>query len=326
MATDSASTSGWLDAATVNAGGPVLNERELATAVVLTTLVVAGLVNSKTRTDLLGGFAAVGRALLNRKVIGVLLAYVAWVTLCVIGASAIGLWQFSLLKDTTLTALVVGLPLLFRALNNNTGGLLLRDVAKEALGLSAIVAFYVNLSPLPLWAEILLQMVLILLVLVQVAVQRIDPSTGQKALSGCVNFALVGVGIGLITWSTIRLLNDWPTHDQKELFLQLCLAVWLPLALFPFLYGFAYLAAVEGILLRVSRLNNEVTGARRRAYSWGFPSPFGPQRHSAVRICNSPETVPSVERRIMRATSGMTWTVVRRGRATSCRPSTHWPE
>lgn len=236
----------------------MLNERELATLVVLAMIVVAGLINRNARAGLLSGFVAVGKALWNRHVIGVLLAYAAWVTLCVFGASAIGLWQLSLLKDTILTALVVGLPLLFRALNNKTGGLLLRDVAKEALGLSAFVAFYVNLSPLPLWAEILLQLVLILLVLMQVAVQRIDASTGQKALSGCVNFALVALGIGLIAWSTVRLVNQWQTLDQKELFLQLSLAVWLPLALFPFLYGFAYVAAVEGILLRVSRLNDGV--------------------------------------------------------------------
>ncbi|RKS85295.1 hypothetical protein DEU37_2761 [Microbacterium sp. AG790] len=236
----------------------MLNERELATAIVLAMFVVAGLANPKTRAGLLSGFAAVGKALWNRHVIGVLLAYFAWVSLCVLGASAIGLWQLSLLKDTILSALVVGLPLLFRALNNKSGGLLLRNVAKEALGLSAFVAFYVNLSPLPLWAEILLQMVLILLVLMQVAVQRIDPSTGQKAVSGCVNFALVALGIGLITWSTIRLVTEWTTLDQKELFLQLFMAVWLPLALFPFLYGFAYVAAVEGILSRISRLNDDV--------------------------------------------------------------------
>jgi hypothetical protein len=236
----------------------VLNERELATAIVLAMFVVAGLANPNTRVGLLGGFAAVGKALWNRTVIVVLLAYAGWVTLCVLGASAIGLWQLSLFKDTIVTVLVVGLPLLFRALNNKSGGLLLRDVAKEALGLSAFVAFYVNLSPLPLWAEILLQLVLVLLVLMQVAVQRIDPSTGPKALSGCVNFALVAVGIGLITWSTTRLVNEWPSLDQKDLFLQLFMAVWLPLALFPFLYGFAYVAAVEGILLRVSRLNSGV--------------------------------------------------------------------
>lgn len=236
----------------------MLNEREVATAIVLATLIIAGLANPKTRGGLLRGFAGVGKALWNRKIIGVLIAYISWVTLCVLGAYAIGLWQLSLLKDTFVTALVVGLPLLFRALNNKSGGLLLRDVGKEALGLSAFVAFYVNLSPLPVWAEILLQVVLILLVLMQVAVQRIDPSTGQKALSGCVNFALGAVGIGLIAWSTIRLANQWPTLDQKELLLQLFLVVWLPLALFPFLYGFAYVAAVEGILLRVSRLNEGV--------------------------------------------------------------------
>jgi len=248
----------------------VLNEREVATAIVLATLIVAGLVNPKTRGGLLSGFAGVGKALWNRQVIGVLVAYIAWVSLCVLAAFTVGLWQGSLLKDTILTALVVGLPLLFRALNNKSGGLLLRDVGKEAVSLSAFVGFYVNLSPLPLWAEILLQVVLILLVFTQVAVQRSDPSTGQKALSGCVNFALVAVGLGLIVWSTVRLASQWPTLDQKELILQLFLAVWLPLALFPFLYGFAYLAAVEGILLRVSRLNEGVSWREKAGILMGL--------------------------------------------------------
>ncbi|MBO3664066.1 hypothetical protein [Microbacterium stercoris] len=237
----------------------MLNEREVATAIVLAALIVAGLANPKTRGDLLRSFAGVGKALWNRKIIGVLVAYIAWVGLCVLAMYNVGLWDVSLLKDTILTAMVVGLPLLFRALNNKSGGLLLRDVVKEAVGLSAFVGFYVNLSPLPLWAEILLQVVLILLVLMQVVVQRIDPSTGQKALSGCVNSALVAVGFGLMVWSTAHLASQWPTLDQNELTLQLLLAVWLPLALFPFLYGFAYLAAVEGILLRVSRLNEGVS-------------------------------------------------------------------
>lgn len=236
-----------------------MNEREIATVVLFGTLVVLGLINQKSRVELVGGFAQLAKAFWNRKVIGVLLVYAAWVALCVWVAHLVGFWRPSLLKDMLLTAVVVGFPLLMRSLKNKNGTLLLRDIAKEAVGLSALVGFYVNLTPLPLWLEIALQFVLFVLLMSQVAVRRIDGKPGQRLMSGCISVLLALIGIGVFIWSTVRFVAQWPELDQTELFLQLAQSVWLPLALFPFLYGFAYMAAVEGIFVRLPYMNGEVS-------------------------------------------------------------------
>lgn len=244
-------------------GEPNLNEREIASAILLAAYVAFALLNPKARGPVIQSLADVAEALWKRAIIITLLAFMGWVVLCVWSAALLGVWRPPLLKDTILTATVVGLPLLFRSLNNKSGVLLWRQVAAEAVGLSALIAFYVNLSPLPLWAELLLQVVVTFLLFSQIAVRQIERSSGQRVVAGCVNVALGLIGLALLVWSTIRLVLDWPTLDQREFFQQLAMSVWLPLALFPFLYGFAYVAAAEGILLRISNRNQTVSRSEK---------------------------------------------------------------
>jgi hypothetical protein len=236
----------------------VLNEREVATAILLSSLLGAMMLHPKTRSAVRGGVAVIAKALWHGKVLGVLFAYFGWVALCVWGAHELGVWHPPLLKDTVLTAVVVGLPLLFHSLDNKTGVLLLRDVAKEAVGLTALVAFYVNVTPLPLWGELVLQPSIAFLIVSQFVLSRTDPRGGQRTGAGCVTTSLGLIGFGLLAWSTASLINNWLQSDPRGLFEQLAMSIWLPMALFPFLYSFAYLAAVEAILVRVSHLNRDV--------------------------------------------------------------------
>jgi hypothetical protein len=157
-----------------------------------------------------------------------------------------------------LTSVVVGLPLLFRSLSNQSGTLLFRDVAKQALGLSALVGFYVNFFPMPLLVEVLLQIAIIMFLLLSIGAQGAERSPGQRLVSGCAPVVLGIVGLVVIVWSTVQFVTRWPSLDQREVLQTFGLTIWLPMALFPFLYLFALFAAVEVVLVQVSARNDNV--------------------------------------------------------------------
>lgn len=104
-----------------------------------------------------------------------------------------------------------------------------------------------NLEPLSLSGELLLQPLLALLALTLAYSRHKGES---RKVVGCLTAALAVVGAFLLLWTTVQVAANFDFYLTSEFARQLALTVWLPFVLFPFLYFVAVLSAIELILMR----------------------------------------------------------------------------
>lgn len=165
-----------------------------------------------------------------------------------------GAWQLSLLQDTLIVVTITSLPLLFSAHQIRDGTKFLRKVARKTVGVAALVAFYVNLGSLPLWGELLLQpLVIFLSLLAVVAHQRPEHRPVETFADGL----LAIIGLSLVAYTTRLVFSTWDGRTVAEALGTLWLCIWLPLALIPFIYLFAFIIHCESILTMLPFVNEQ---------------------------------------------------------------------
>lgn len=233
----------------------VLNSREVASVILIAVLVVISLVIPKWRDLLLSSLKTVMSSLFKWAILLVFGCFVLWVTLWVWLAWVLGAWEPELLKDTIIILFGVGFPLLFSSIRAKSGVEIIGHIRRETLALSTFFLFYLNMASLPLWGELFTQPVIVFLVVMTAFAQRDE--NGQRVI-GCFSIPLLFIGLGLITWTTAQTVIFWNEINWQELMAQLALSVWLPFAMFPYLYLVAFYVATEMILKRLLWMNTEM--------------------------------------------------------------------
>ncbi|MDD2818715.1 MAG: hypothetical protein PHN51_07965 [Candidatus Nanopelagicales bacterium] len=168
--------------------------------------------------------------------------------LVVYGAYRLGLWSVELTKDTVIVIVFAGLPLVFAAGKFDGGKQIMRKVATEVLGISALLVVYLSLALFPLWAEILLQSLLLILVML-VTVGARQASTAK--LTGCLNAIVASITLGVAIYVALQVYWNFGSYDWTEEARTFALSIWLPIALIPFVYIWGFRMACELTLLRV---------------------------------------------------------------------------
>src|SRR5699024_2826999 len=245
----------------------MLNNRELASVILIALLVVLAMVFPKWRGIVFPPLGSVACSLFKWAVLRVFGLFVVWVALWVWLAWLLGMWHMELLKDTVVIVVGVGFPLLFKTIEAKSGVEILDHVRRETLTLSTLFLFYLNLESLPLWGELIAQPVIFLLAAMTAFAQRDEK--GQRVL-GCFSIPLVLIGLGLLAWTTAQTLNKWDELVWPDLLAPLALSVWLPFAMFPYLYAVAFYAATEVILKRLLWTNEEMPLRARLGVSAGL--------------------------------------------------------
>ena len=233
----------------------MLNNRELASVILIAALIVLSLARPKWRNGMAVSLRTVARALSNWAVFRVLGFFVVWVALWVWLAWFLGAWGPELLKDTVIILFGVGFPLLFSAIRAKSGVEIIGHVRRETLTLSTLFLFYLSLESLPLWGELIAQPVIVLLSVTTLFAQRDEK--GRRTV-GCFSIPLLLIALGLIVWTSVQTVKHWDQLDWAGLLSQLALSVWLPFAMFPYLYAVAFYAATEVILKRLVWTNDEM--------------------------------------------------------------------
>lgn len=239
----------------------MLNDRELASLILLGVFTTIFMAVPRMRRSLTPAVAGVIRAFVAWRVLVVFVGFLVWVSGWIALAAWIGLWAFDLLKDSIIIVLTLGLPLLFRTMTAKSGNEIFKQIRVEALSISAVLLFYLNLEPLPLWAELLLQPLVVFVQLLNlVAGMKSEHRVVQRLTSGI----LILVGFAMLLWSTVHLVADVGSHDLLLLAKTLGLSVWLPLLMFPYFYGTAFYASSESILQRMQWIGGEAQLRRVR--------------------------------------------------------------
>lgn len=238
----------------------LLNNRELASVILIASLVVLAMMFPKWRDVVLTFAKSVARYLFGWVVLGVFGLFVFWAAAWVWLAWFLGVWQMELLKDTVIIVVGVGFPLLFRSIKVDSGFEILDHIRRETLTLSTMFLFYLNLESLPLWGELIMQPVIVLLT-AGVAFAQYD-ERGQRVL-GCFLFPLILTGVSLLSWTTSQILYKWGELVWPDILAPLALSLWLPFAMFPYLYVVAFYSGTETILKRLKWVDKEMPlGAR----------------------------------------------------------------
>lgn len=233
----------------------MLNNRELASVILIAALIVLALALPKWRNVVLSSLRTIARSMFKWAILRIFGLFVVWVALWVWLAWLAGAWELELLKDTVIILFGVGFPLLFSSIRAKSGAEIIGHIRRETLTLSTLFLFYLNLESLPLWGELIAQLVILLLSVMTSFAQR--DKKGRRVV-GCFSIPLPLIGLGLIVWTTVQTVNNWDKLDWPDLISQLALSVWLPFAMFPYLYAVAFYAATETILKRLVWTNKEM--------------------------------------------------------------------
>lgn len=225
-----------------------MSTRELASLIWIGVVVLLILIVPRWRRGAGPSFKAVIKSTLVPSILTVFGLFVLWCAAWVAVGVWLGYWDPDLLVETIIIVLTVGFPILFRSINSKSGTAIVRHIANETVALSALLLFYINLEPFPLWAELIIQPTVTFLVLLRVVASR---QPGSKKVEGCLGILVGIIGVSILVWSTVRFVLDAPTRDWDEFTMQLALSIWLPLVMFPFFYGVTFYAAAQVITRRM---------------------------------------------------------------------------
>jgi len=231
-----------------------LTNRELASIILFVVFVVVMLLVPKTRVEVGPSVLSVLKVLLVRSILVSLVGYLVYAAAIVFVGWKLSVWNVELLKDTIILVFFVGLPLAASAHELNEGSKLVGRVIRDTVGISALLLFYLNLEFLPLLGELLVQPIILFCVLMAIAAQREQKT---KGIATFFNVLAVLVILCLLVLGTIHLIKKWDTYDWPQVIDSFALSIWLPIALIPFVYVFAFFMHCQLILKMLPCFNEK---------------------------------------------------------------------
>ncbi len=206
-----------------------------------------------TRSIFFKGIADVSKAFFVPRLLWPLAAYFVYAGMIVLASYELGIWNASLTKDTIIVVFFVGLPIIFSTPKIKDGSKLVGRVVRETLGVSALLIFYLGLEPLPLGGELLSQTFITFCVLMS-TVANMKPET--KKVGSFFQILTVIAVTGLLGYATTQFIRKWDGYAWDSVIASFGLSIWLPLALLPFIYVFAFYMHCESALAMLKFFNN----------------------------------------------------------------------
>ena len=206
-----------------------MNDRELATFIILAAFTTWMMTVSGVRRAMIN----LARLWLSPKLAFPTLAYMSWLILVISCAYRIGIWTWDLAASTLLWLLLVGLSWLVSINGAAKDREFFHRKMVEALSIGAMLEFFVNLAPLNLPAEILLQTTVGFVALMH---SYTAGDATSKQLHGVVTVALGAFGWAMLCYTGYQVISSWPTLRWHDVVDQLLMPVWLTAAAILALY------------------------------------------------------------------------------------------
>lgn len=226
-----------------------MNNRELATFILLGVALVLMLFSSGVRSNLRG----LGRNLLHPKILLPLFIFLGTCTGVVALAAHFGFWTSSLIGSTAVWLLFSGFVSFFRINDAGKDPDFFKHRLLQAVGFGAFLEFFVNLEVLPLYFELpLLLFTVFVAMLDAVAKTR----TEYKAVARLTTGVLIGIGILLILVTINGLHEHWSELQPSDIRNQFLLPFWLTVGTLPCVYMVALYAGYESLILNLRIWND----------------------------------------------------------------------
>ena len=225
----------------------MLNNRELATLIWLSVIVLWVFSQKSVRKDFIG----VVRACLDPQILVSLAAMLAWVGLELWVGVRLALWSPALAKGTILWTFGSAVALQFNCTQIDSDDLhFLRRTVLATVGVAAFVGFFVNLYVMSLPGELVFQFVVAVLSLM-VAVAGQKPK--YKPVKVFCERVMILIGLALLAFASRQVYLHWNQLDAREVLLDFALPVWLTVGLVPFLYLFNIYVAYDAAFRLTNR-------------------------------------------------------------------------
>jgi hypothetical protein len=233
-----------------------LNNREWAALFWL----IAALIWALSNQDIRRSAAAAARTALHPKISIPLILMLVYVGAMVYEGWRLRVWRAGLVKDTIIWFVGSALVLFVNLSKASQERHFYLRTALRTLQITVLIEFFINLFVLSFWAELLLQPLVVLLVLVSSVADRDRQYRSVKQL---VDRTVEIVGFCLAAFSLTELVRHWGQLDKLEHGLQFALPVWLTVGLLPLIYLVSVYATYEVAFLRIDWATKDRTSRRR---------------------------------------------------------------
>lgn len=214
-------------------------------ALLLWVLAFLGFVLAKKETR--SSLGALVKALFARRLVLYFGLFAVWAIGSVALLAWIGFWDKSFLKDTILWYVGVGLPLAYRAGKVKGRSFMKRELF-DALKLTVLVEYLINLYTFSLPVELILLTFLVLIYGMQAFSER---KKEYAAVQKLMTWTIAVVGFGLFGFVLFKTAQSYQQVFVARTTLELVLPVLLLLLFLPFNYFSALYIAYEKLFIRI---------------------------------------------------------------------------
>lgn len=239
------------------------NNREIAIIFWVIVALVWLLYYKKTRKEI----PRLIKALMNKKILTMLLFMTLYVSGLIVGLERVGLWNVSShLKDTVVWALTVAFVMFLNVNNISKEEKNFRKILKDYVKLALVLEFIVGFYPFALLIELLLIPCMVFLGAFQaVAGMKEESAPVKKLITGVIGI----IGFVLIWHSVAALLADINAFFSIERLIEFILPSLLTILFLPFIYFLALFMLYEQLFMRFdfqNRHSDLTSYAKRQAF------------------------------------------------------------
>lgn len=221
----------------------IFSTREVATTIWFAILFLFMFKSDAVAKSFLGVIKALG----DIKLIFIFAALAVYVMLVCWALSHCMTWSIPQIKTSIFWYLFVGLALLFSTIQAKEEYNPLRSWITNTFKFLIVVEFLASTYTFPLLAELIFLAVAALVAMMAVFAKN-NPE--QKQVASFLNWVMVLLGFGMITYATKQLLGNTDSLDFKEMTEGLILPIILSFLTIPFFYGLYVYLAYENAFIR----------------------------------------------------------------------------
>lgn len=223
----------------------MFNNREIATAIWLTLFAIWMLTKSNIRTSLAGVF----RAVLAWKILVCLAAMVLYTITIVACFYALGFWQFTMIKDTTLWFCFTAFAMAMRFTTSGDDENIFRHVLVDNAKLIIVIEFLIATYVMPLPAELAFVPFVTILAMVDV-VARVNKQYAPAAkLTGIL---LAVIGFSILGFAVSSAIGDYRNFRSMDTVRSIALPPLMSIAFVPFVYLLVVITTYESIFITLA--------------------------------------------------------------------------
>lgn len=239
-----------------------LNNRELASVLLLGSFVAFVAWQATRSADLPRSLLSVGRAFATPAVLVPFVGSACWMALLIRGGQRLGAWDASLVYDTALWVATLAVVAMANVTESLRDRRYVRKIVLRTVEAGILLELVVNLYVLPLPAELVVQFLMVVaLSLPAYAKYHIDK---YQQVFGFLERVTALVGLSLLAYVAYRLFGGWRDLDGAGLLRSVVLPVWLTVGFAPYLFLLSFFVAYDKFIRGVWRQTRHLRAARVR--------------------------------------------------------------